>query len=151
LRDDLRRFQWDYSTFKVDWALRGPVPWQAGGVAGAGTVHVAGSLDEMSDYAAQISTGRVPAHPFLLVGQMTTADPCRSPAGTESLWAYTHVPRQVRGDAGGDLTGAWDERGREALADGLAGQLEGLASCLRTLLSATLMTVLHLFQPRLAI
>ena len=26
-------------------------------------------------------------------GQMTTADPTRSPAGTESVWAYTHVPR----------------------------------------------------------
>jgi phytoene dehydrogenase-like protein len=27
------------------------------------------------------------------MGQMTTADPSRSPAGTESVWAYTHVPR----------------------------------------------------------
>jgi phytoene dehydrogenase-like protein len=24
---------------------------------------------------------------------MTTADPSRSPAGTEAVWAYTHVPR----------------------------------------------------------
>ncbi|HEX2132498.1 MAG TPA: NAD(P)/FAD-dependent oxidoreductase, partial [Actinophytocola sp.] len=36
---------------------------------------------------------RVPTDPFLLLGQMTTADPTRSPAGTESVWAYTHVPR----------------------------------------------------------
>lgn len=136
LRDDLRRFQWDYSTFKVDWALRRPVPWQAPGVAAAGTVHVSGSLDEMSDYAAQISTGRVPAHPFLLVGQMTTADPCRSPAGTESLWAYTHVPRQVRGDAGGGLTGSWDEREREAFADRLEAQLERFAPGFRDVVLA---------------
>jgi phytoene dehydrogenase-like protein len=34
----------------------------------------------------------VPRHPFLLVGQMTTADPAHSPPGTESLWAYTHLP-----------------------------------------------------------
>ena len=27
---------------------------------------------------------------------MTTADPARSPAGTESLWAYTHVPRDLQ-------------------------------------------------------
>jgi phytoene dehydrogenase-like protein len=26
---------------------------------------------------------------------MTTADPSRSPAGTESAWAYTHLPRGV--------------------------------------------------------
>ena len=27
---------------------------------------------------------------------MTTTDPSRSPAGTESLWAYTHVPQGRR-------------------------------------------------------
>lgn len=27
---------------------------------------------------------------------MTTADPSRSPAGTESVWAYTHVSRGLR-------------------------------------------------------
>lgn len=146
LRDDLRRFQWDYSTFKVDWALRRPVPWQAGGVAGAGTVHIAGSLDEMSDYAAQISTGRIPAQPFLLVGQMTTADPCRSPAGTESLWAYTHVPRRVRGDAGGDLTGSWDEQERETFADRLERQLERFAPGMRQLVIARRITTPQRFE-----
>jgi phytoene dehydrogenase-like protein len=30
---------------------------------------------------------------------MTTTDPSRSPAGTESLWAYTHVPRTLVDDA----------------------------------------------------
>jgi phytoene dehydrogenase-like protein len=34
----------------------------------------------------------MPDDPFVLLGQMTTADPKRSPAGTESAWAYTHVP-----------------------------------------------------------
>jgi phytoene dehydrogenase-like protein len=140
LREDLRRFQWDYSTFKVDWSLRRPVPWQASGVAGAGTVHVAADLDEMSDYTAQISTGRVPRHPFLLVGQMTTADACRSPEGTESLWGYTHVPRQVRGDAGGDLTGSWDKREREAFADRVEAQIERFAPGWRELVIARRIT-----------
>ena len=27
--DDLRRFQYDLATFKVDWALSGPIPWRA--------------------------------------------------------------------------------------------------------------------------
>ncbi|WP_222843903.1 NAD(P)/FAD-dependent oxidoreductase [Cellulosimicrobium sp. CUA-896] len=31
---------------------------------------------------------------------MTTADPTRSPAGTESAWAYTHVPHGLEWDAG---------------------------------------------------
>ena len=79
LRGDMRRFQWDYSTFKVDWALRQPVPWQAAEVAGAGTVHIAAGLDAMTEYSAHLATGRVPAHPFVVAGQMTTADAARSP------------------------------------------------------------------------
>ena len=31
----------------------------------------------------------------MLFGQMTTSDPTRSPAGTESVWAYTHVPNGI--------------------------------------------------------
>jgi phytoene dehydrogenase-like protein len=128
LRDDMRRFQWDYATVKLDWALRSPVPWAADEAAGAGTVHVSAGMDEMTEYTAHIAMGLVPAHPFLLAGQMTTADPCRSPAGTESLWAYTHVPRKVRGDAGGDgITGAWDERDREAIARRIEAQIERFA------------------------
>lgn len=30
---------------------------------------------------------------------MTTADPSRSPAGTEAVWAYTHVPHGQRWDS----------------------------------------------------
>jgi phytoene dehydrogenase-like protein len=146
LRDDLRRFQWDYSTFKVDWALRGPVPWQAPGVAEAGTVHIAASLDEMSHHALQISTGQVPAHPFILAGQMTTTDPRRSPPGTESLWGYTHLPRQVRGDAGGDITGAWDKREREAFADRMEAQIERFAPGWRDLVLARRITTPGDFQ-----
>ncbi|MGB9279557.1 MAG: NAD(P)/FAD-dependent oxidoreductase [Pseudonocardiaceae bacterium] len=128
LRDDMRRFQWDYATFKLDWALRAPVPWTAGDTAGAGTVHVSAGMDEMTEYTAHIAMGLVPAHPFLLVGQMTTADPGRSPAGTESLWAYTHVPRKVRGDAGEeDISGAWDKRDQDLFASRIEAQIERFA------------------------
>lgn len=128
LRDDLRRFQWDYSTVKVDWALDGGVPWTAPEVAKAGTVHVSAGMDEMTEYTAQIAMGRVPERPFLLVGQMTTSDPTRSPAGTEALWAYTHVPRSVRGDAGdAGLSGRWDADERERFADRMQQQIERYA------------------------
>ncbi len=89
---DLRRFHWDHATVKVDWALSAPVPWSAEQVRGAGTVHLDHDLDGLTDYAAALAAGRAPASPFLLLGQMTTADPSRSPAGTECLWAYTHLP-----------------------------------------------------------
>jgi phytoene dehydrogenase-like protein len=127
LRDDIRRFQWDFSTVKVDWALNGPVPWTSPGTARAGTIHIASDLDEMTMYTANIATGTIPDRPFLLVGQMTTTDPSRSPAGTESLWAYTHVPREVRADAAGELTGRWNTAEKEIFADRMQARLEELA------------------------
>lgn len=90
---DLAAFSWDDATIKVDWALSEPVPWTAAGVRGAGTVHLGADLDGLAGVSNDLACGRVPREPFLLIGQMTTADPSRSPAGTESLWAYTHVPR----------------------------------------------------------
>lgn len=62
-------------------------------MAGAGTVHVGADERGLSRWSADIETRTLPESPFLLVGQMTTADPSRSPAGTESAWAYTHLPR----------------------------------------------------------
>ena len=92
LVEDLAHFRWDGSTVKVDWALAGPVPWRNPAVAGAGTVHLGADLDGLSRYAGELARGELPSEPFLLLGQLTMADPSRSPAGTESLWAYTHLP-----------------------------------------------------------
>ncbi|MFF1798414.1 phytoene desaturase family protein, partial [Kitasatospora sp. NPDC058263] len=127
-RADLRRFQWDFSTVKVDWALNGPIPWTAPEAAAAGTVHLGADLDELSDYALQLSTGRLPRRPFALLGQMTTTDPGRSPAGTESAWAYTHVPQVIRDDLGdAGITGRWDTRETEAMAERIEDQVERFA------------------------
>ncbi|GAA3721751.1 NAD(P)/FAD-dependent oxidoreductase [Streptomyces tremellae] len=125
---DLRRFQWDFATFTVDWALHAPVPWSAPPAAGAGTVHLAEGVDELTRFAARIAMKQVPDRPFAVMGQMTTAGPARSPRGTESAWASTHVPHRVTGDAGGaGLTGAWDEREAEATADRVEEQAERYA------------------------
>jgi phytoene dehydrogenase-like protein len=134
---DLRRFQWDFATFKVDWALSGPVPWSAAQAATAGTVHLADGVDELTRFAAQIAMHLIPDRPFALFGQMTTTDPTRSPLGTESAWAYTHIPHEVTGDAGDDgLTGSWDTREQEVMADRLEAQVERFAPGFRALVRA---------------
>ncbi|MFJ4923127.1 phytoene desaturase family protein [Streptomyces sp. NPDC088725] len=126
--EDLRRFHWDFATFKVDWALDGPIPWTANEARTAGTVHLADGVDRLTRFAAQISMGRVPDEPFVLLGQMTTADAGRSPAGTESAWAYTHLPQRIKADAGPDrISGIWDEREQEAMADRVEAQVERYA------------------------
>ncbi|MBZ6196745.1 NAD(P)/FAD-dependent oxidoreductase [Streptomyces olivaceus] len=134
---DVRRFQWDFATFKVDWALDGPVPWRCEPAAGAGTVHLADGLDELTRFAAQIAMRQVPDRPFSLFGQMTTSDPSRSPRGTESAWAYTHVPHHIRADAGEEgITGSWDSRERELMADRVERHVERFAPGFRALVRA---------------
>jgi phytoene dehydrogenase-like protein len=87
----LDRWQPGAATVKVDWALGRPVPWTDPRLNDAGTVHLADGVDDLSRYACALATRSLPDAPMVVVGQMTTADPTRSPAGTESAWAYTHV------------------------------------------------------------
>jgi phytoene dehydrogenase-like protein len=92
---DIARFQWDSPTLKIDWALSRPIDWIAAGARGAGTVHLGVDMDGLTRYAGDLATRTIPEHPFVLLGQMSTADRSRSPAGTESAWAYTHLPEKV--------------------------------------------------------
>ncbi|MBM7775623.1 phytoene dehydrogenase-like protein [Actinokineospora baliensis] len=109
LRSDIAKFDWDDATIKVDWALSSPIPWRSAEAAAAGTVHLGVDADGLVQVDADLGRGRVPEHPFLLLGQMTTADATRSPTGTESAWLYSHVPR------GGD----WPRERLESWADGV--------------------------------
>jgi phytoene dehydrogenase-like protein len=91
-RTGLGRYAYGASTLKVDWALDGPIPWTNADVRGAGTVHVAGSEDELLSSIAAAREG-LPERPFLLLGQQSLADPTRAPAGRHTAWAYTHGPQ----------------------------------------------------------
>ncbi|UGS36351.1 phytoene desaturase family protein [Capillimicrobium parvum] len=88
----MRRYRYGPATLKVDWALDGPIPWEAPEPRGAGTVHVAGGEEELLATIAQSERG-LPERPFMLLGQQSLADPTRAPAGHHTAWAYTHGPR----------------------------------------------------------
>jgi len=141
--DDIKRFQYDNATVKVDWALNEGIPWKSEEARTAGTVHVADDMDAFTLLSAQLSMGQIPADPFLVMGQMTTTDPTRSPSGTETVWAYAHVPQHVRGDAGGDLTGTWDERETEAFVQRMEDKIEALAPGFRDVVRGR-----HVMTPR---
>ncbi len=124
----MKRFRWDPSTIKVDWALSGPVPWEPAPAIDPGTVHIAHSVDELTTFARQLAAHAVPSDPLLLLGQMTTTDPTRSPPGTESMWAYTHAPQVTHSDAGGaGIQGVWDESDKERMADRMQARIERFA------------------------
>jgi phytoene dehydrogenase-like protein len=128
VRTGMRGFQLDPGTVKVDWALSGPIPWASAPPYDPGTFHVADSPEQMAQALQQVASRTIPARPFMLAGQMTTTDPTRSPAGTESVWAYSHVPQDVSGDAGEDgLTGRWDRDECERFADRMQARIEELA------------------------
>jgi phytoene dehydrogenase-like protein len=88
----LRRYRHGPGAFKLDWALDGPVPWRDPAVAGAATVHLGGTLDEIAAGEAAVAAGRHPERPYVLAVQPCVADPSRAPDGRHVLWAYCHVP-----------------------------------------------------------
>ncbi len=149
VRSRMSRFEYDPATIKVDWALSAPVPWQDPPAEAPGTVHIADSLEQLTNAHNAIDNHTIPAHPFLLVGQMTTADPTRSPPGTEALWAYTHVPQLVRRDEGSDeLTGTWDVAETERFADRMQARLERYAPGFGALVTARRVLGPHQLQER---
>ncbi|MEA2288138.1 MAG: hypothetical protein QOD55_135, partial [Solirubrobacteraceae bacterium] len=72
---DIARFQYDWATVKVDWALDAPIPWAAAEARRAGVVHVADDIDELTVAGAQLARGLLPAKPFLVMGQYSMVDP----------------------------------------------------------------------------
>lgn len=124
---DIERFHWDDATFKVDWTLDGPIPWTAPEARGAGTVHIAEGTDALTVVASELARGLLPARPFLLLGQQSMTDPSRQPAGRETAWAYTHVPRNVRGDAGGTLGSTWSDDDVAGFTARIEDEVEALA------------------------
>jgi phytoene dehydrogenase-like protein len=92
LTRELRRWRYGIGTFKVDFALSAPVPWRSEDARHAAVVHVSGSLQDQIEAAHAAGLGRVPERPSLVVGQHSLQDPSRAPAGSHTLYAYTHVP-----------------------------------------------------------
>ena len=87
-----RRFRKGNGSFKIDYALDGPMPWTAEAARRAGTVHLGGTLEELLDAEGDVAHGRIPDRPYVLVAQQSLFDDTRAPTGTQTLWAYCHVP-----------------------------------------------------------
>lgn len=88
----LRRFRRAPGVLKIDWALKGPIPWSAADAREAGTVHVGADSAEMVESHVRLDSGSLPQHPFLIVGQQSLADGSRAPEGCHTAWSYTRVP-----------------------------------------------------------
>lgn len=98
-RELLARYKHAPGVFKVDWALREPIPWRAKDCLRAATVHLGGSLEEIAESERAGWEGRPPHNPFVILAQPSLFDPTRAPAAKHTAWAYCHVPNGWRGSA----------------------------------------------------
>lgn len=113
-----RRWPHGWGTFKVDWALSGPVPWSVPEARQAAVVHSGDSIADLQRFTDQVRGGALPDNPYLVIGQQSLADPTRAPAGHHTLWAYSRVPNE--------MAGGWQQH-VERFADTIDARIEGLA------------------------
>lgn len=100
----LRSYRYGGGACKVDFALSGPVPWQASGCELAGTLHLVGSREETLAVEREVAAGRHPERPYVLAVQPGVVDPSRAPAGRHTLSTYAHVPHGSPLDLGDAVT-----------------------------------------------
>lgn len=124
----MRRFRQGWGTFKLDFALDGPVPWTAPAAARAAVVHLGDSVDDLARFTAQVRRGELPDHPYLVIGQQSLVDPTRAPEGRHTLYVYTHVPPTLDPARYPGGWAAW----RERLADVVVERIEALAPGFRS-------------------
>jgi phytoene dehydrogenase-like protein len=118
ISEAMRKFQQGFGTFKMDWALSGPVPWSAEDATRAAVVHTGDSVDDLALFTAEVRRGELPRNPYLVVGQQSLVDPTRAPEGNHTLWAYSRVPSVI--------AGGWEEA-RKVYADRIDDRIEQLA------------------------
>lgn len=99
-RRAVERFKPGNAAAKVDFVLSGPVPWAHPEVRRAGTIHVGGTLAEMSFAEAEVAAGRHAERPMILASDPAVFDPGREVGGLRPLWSYTHVPAGSTVDVG---------------------------------------------------
>ncbi len=95
----LENYRYGPGTFKVDYALDGPIPWRDPAVGEASTVHVGGTLDELMASERAAWEGHAHERPFVMVCQQSHVDASRAPIGKHTGYAYCHVPHGYAGDA----------------------------------------------------
>ncbi len=115
----LKKYRYGPAAFKIDYALSEPIPWAHDACKKAGTVHVGGTLAEITAAEQAVADGEPPAKPFILLAQPSLFDDTRAPEGKHTAWAYCHVPN----GSSFDMTGRM-ERQIERFAPGFGDVIE---------------------------
>jgi len=113
-------------TMMVHLAVDGMPDWSAGSeLQEFAYVHIAPDFAYMNRAYGEAMDGLLPEAPVLVVGQPTTIDPSRAPAGKHILWVQVRVlPRHVKGDAAGEISDRHWSIIKEAYADRVVSIIE---------------------------
>jgi len=127
----LKRFAYGPGTFKVDWALAGPVPWTCDVARESAVVHTGEDVSDLARFTREVRSGLLPEQPYLVIGQHSVIDPTRAPGNRQTLYCYSRVPSQV--------AAGWDQE-RERYADIVEARIEALAPGFQKLVLARRIT-----------
>jgi phytoene dehydrogenase-like protein len=133
----VRRYRWGTGVFQWDVALSGLPRFRAAALEGTLAFHLGRDLGDLSRGISAARHGALPAHPLLIAGIHTLADPSRAPAGKHTFWAMAHVPSRVRADQADTIAArSWAEA-REPFEQRLLDEMEVYAPGFRELVLAT--------------
>jgi phytoene dehydrogenase-like protein len=91
-RNRLKKYRFGPGVFKIDYALKEPIPWKDPNCLKASTVHIGGRMEEIALGEKEAWKGKHSDRPYVLLAQQSQFDPSRSPEGKHTCWAYCHVP-----------------------------------------------------------
>ncbi len=137
VHEQVAQFRHGKGDMQIHYALSEPPKWRNSELGSVALLHLTPGLDGVSRASNEAECGLLPAVPTICVGQPTALDPTRAPEGKAVLWLQLpEVPRQIKGDAAGQITvpadGKWTADLREAFADRvekiLAAHIENFAT-----------------------
>ena len=114
----VKAFRHGRGNFQLHYALDAVPEWLTPGLADVALIHLADGIDSVSKASNEAVRGMLPAVPTICVGQPSRLDPTRCPPGKAVLWLQIpDAPREIKGDAAGEIEGRdWDSV-KEAFAD----------------------------------
>lgn len=91
-RKRMEAFKYGAGVFKMDWALKEPIPFTSEKCRKAATIHIGFTKEEIENSEKSIHQKNITSTPYVLVAQHSPFDDSRAPNGQHTAWAYIHVP-----------------------------------------------------------
>ncbi|APG59823.1 phytoene desaturase family protein [Christiangramia salexigens] len=85
-------YKYGPGVFKMDWALKAPIPFLNEDCRKAGTIHIGLSTEEIEQSEKLVDLGKMYDKPYVLLAQHSRFDNTRAPDNMHTAWAYCHVP-----------------------------------------------------------